>query len=55
MNSKTNNKNRVNSPALSTSTSQSPYNLRRNQSQPGAVAKRNNTTKPRKDISATIS
>ncbi len=54
MNSKTISKNRISTPALPTSASQSPYNLRRNHSQPGAVVKRNNTTKSRKDISTTI-
>jgi len=54
MNSKSNNKNRDDSPALPSSASHSPYNLRRNQSQPGAVTKRSNTTKAKKDISITI-
>jgi hypothetical protein len=53
MNSKTKNKSRDDSPASSSSASQSPYNLRRNQSQPGAVTKRSNATNSKKDMSVT--
>ena len=54
MSSKTNNKNQANIPTSSTSASGSPYNLRRNQSQLGAVVKRNNTKKNRKNILVSI-
>jgi RNA polymerase-binding transcription factor DksA len=55
MNNKTNSGNRDDSPASSSSITKSPYNLRRNQAQPGAVTKRNNLAKSKKDISVTIS
>ncbi|CAF2660266.1 unnamed protein product [Rotaria sp. Silwood2] len=50
MNSKNNNKNPDDSPTQSSS-AQSPYNLRRNQLQPGAITKRSNSAKSKKDIS----
>lgn len=49
MNSKTNSNSRVNNPSSSTPATQSPYNLRRKS---GAVVKRSNTTKLRKNISS---
>ncbi|CAF5133286.1 unnamed protein product [Rotaria magnacalcarata] len=53
MNSKNNNKNRNDSPSTS-SLPQSPYNLRRNQLQRGAVSKRSNSAKSKKDASIAV-
>ncbi|CAF1909785.1 unnamed protein product [Rotaria magnacalcarata] len=53
MNSKNNNKTRNDSPSTS-SLPQSPYNLRRNQLQRGAVSKRSNSAKSKKDASIAI-
>ena len=50
MNSKNNNKDRNDSPSTSSSP-QSPYNLRRNQLQAGAVSKRSNSAKSKKNVS----
>ncbi|CAM4835931.1 unnamed protein product [Rotaria magnacalcarata] len=53
MNSKNNNKNRNDSPSTS-SLPQSPYNLRRNQLQRGAVSKRSNSAKSKKHASIAV-
>ena len=50
MNSKDQSKDRDDNERPS-SISKSPYNLRRNQTQPGAITKRNSSVKLRKDIS----
>jgi hypothetical protein len=54
MNSKNRNGN-TNDNQESSSISKSPYNLRRNQVQPGAIIKRSSSAKSRKDISVIVS
>jgi hypothetical protein len=55
MNSNNGSRDRDDNNQRSSSISKSPYNLRRNQLQPGAITKRSNSAKPNKDISVVIS